>query len=490
MPPTENNRRIPTEQERLSRLRSMAEPTSPAMGFEAVPEDAQTEHAYVPGVVHVVLKEGVDGREVMRQLADENEEAEHVSALRSLVSEHNMTRVEASFDVEVPGLEREENPPPGRERYLTLYFPPDQDVSVISRKLRETGLVESALPSPQIIPSSSPLEEPMMTENEEPQWYIKRCKADRAWKLKGGDEFFSGKGVVLADLDWGFHIDHQEFDGRIKLTRNTISGTAFVEDNAGHTVSHGTAVLGLLGAGCNGVQMTGFAFGADLWAIQADNGTGLLPPFQSWRAAIDFVRRADSQGRPKVICLEAETANHCNIESEPMINQAIRDAIAADVVVCVPAGNGNKNAGRNAAKEEFPATESILVGATIFNADAGINRKAGFSNWGHRVVVSAPGDPNNDLTACARGDDNDKYDNFGGTSGATPKVAGAVALMLEANPQLKHGEIRDILKATGTPITDADETREETLIGTFLNVEAAVAEALNRVPVPLVVVPS
>lgn len=489
MPPTQNNRRIPTEEERLSRLRSMVDPMPPAMGgLGLAPEDAPPPEVYVPGVVHVVVKEGADGREIMRQLTEPQEGEEHVSALRELLNEHEMTGVEASFDVEVPGLEREENPPPGRERYLTFYFAPHQNISLIARKLRETDLIESAVPSPQIIPSCSPLGEPMMTENDDRLWYIKRCKVDLAWKLKGQNEFFSGQGVVVADLDWGFRTHHQEFDGRIERRHNAISGTTSIQDNAGHTISHGTAVLALLGAGANGVGMSGFAFGADLWAIQADNGMNQLPPFQSWWFAIDFVRRTDSNGRRKVICIEAETADHFNIESEPMINQAIRDAIAAGIVVCVPAGNGNKDAGRDAAGNEFPPTESILVGATVFNADDTINRKAGFSNWGRRVVVSAPGDPNNDFTACAEGDD--EYDNFGGTSGAAPKVAGAVALMLEANPQLTHAEIRDILNATGTPITDADETNEATLIGTFLNVEAAVAEALNRVPVPLVVVPT
>ena len=143
------------------------------------------------------------------------------------------------------------------------------------------------------------------------------------------------------------------------------------------------------------------------------------------------------------------------------------------MVVCVPAGNGDRNAGLNLAGNPIEETGSILVGATRFAEDAA-NRKAITSNWGPRVVVSAPGDPTNDIT-CSSEDDDD-YRDFGGPSGATPKVAGAVALMLEANPQLTHAEIRDILNATGTPITDP-ETKP---IGTFLNVHAAVCEALRR----------
>jgi subtilisin family serine protease len=474
-PPAEYDRRIRTDEERLSRLRSMAKPAPPAMGLESTVEDAETEKSYVPGVVHVVVKEGVDGRKIARQLTESHETDEYVSALRSLLNEHEMVRVEASFDFRPPGLEPEENPPPGRERYLTLYFPPDQNISLISKKLRETGLIESAVPSPKIIPSSGPLGEPMLgvtVMSQEPQWYIKRVKADLGWQLAGPNQFFSGQGVVLADLDWGFLTTHEDFAGRIKKRYHAISGLDSVDDNSGGTISHGTAVLGLLGAGVNGVGMSGFAFGADLWAIQADNGLGLLAPFQSWVSAIEFVRLTNSNGRRKVICLEAETADSCNIESEPIVNKAIRDAIDAGIVVCVPAGNGNRDAGRDVANNEFTPTGSILVGATIFDHDPTVNRKAGFSNWGPRVVVSAPGDPFNDISTCAQG--NNKYDNFGGTSGATPKVAGTVALMLEANPQLTHAQIRNILNVTGTLIADADDDHK---VGTFLNVSAAIAEA-------------
>lgn len=476
----DNDRQIPTAKERLSRLIG-GEPRKPETSQKgATLHDPETRNSFVPGVVHVVLREGIDGRLIANRWADAKERAKFgrdFSFLRKLLKEHELVNIEATFDFTPPGLTPEKNPPAGRERYLTLYFKAHEDTRLISYKLRNTKLIEYAVPVSTLVPPRSPLNEPLMSRQvhgQGSQWYIERCNANSGWELKGAGQFFSGQGVVVADLDWGFYTGHQEFEDHLERTYNSITGGTYVNSNMGGTIYHGTAVLALLGAASNGRGMSGFAYGADLWAIQADDGQGHSPPFRSWLAAIDYVRLADSDNRPKVICLECETGDYGNIESDPAINQAIRDAIAAGVVVCVPAGNGNRDAGLDRCGDPITPTDSILVGATIFDADPAINRKCASSNWGPRIVVSAPGDPDNDITAGP--DARDHYLHFGATSGATPKVAGTVALMLEANPQLTHAEIREILHSTGTPITDAGPTP----IGTFLNTREAIREALRR----------
>jgi subtilisin family serine protease len=303
------------------------------------------------------------------------------------------------------------------------------------------------------------------------QWYVQRCRVDRAWNPKHSVQGVSGKGVVVADIDWGFRTSHQELKRRIELTYNSIDGTKNVRQ--GCRQYHGTAVLGILGAEASGVGMVGFAYEANLWAIQAANDFETDPKF--WFAAIDYVRRADSKGRRKVVCLEGGTSGNFNVEMDIAINKAIRDAIACGVAVCVAAGNGTHDAGLDDKGNPFCETGSILVGATVFDPEETVNKRASFSNWGARVVVSAPGDMGNDVS-CSSGADNGYLNKFGGTSGATPKVAGVVALMLEANPGLAHSEIRDILRATGSHITNAKSKP----IGTFLNAEAAVCEARSR----------
>ncbi len=358
-------------------------------------------------------------------------------------------------------------------RFVTFHLPEEINVESLSEQLREFPQVRRAIPVPKSAPPSTPLDEPFVTRTDElvkikgieNQWYLPRCGVDRAW-----DQFkVSGNGVIIADLDWGFRISHQELVARISLTYNSINNSSRVSEGNIESISHGTAVLGLAGADDNGLGMAGIAFGATFWAIRAEDGLQEAAP-KSWVDAINFVRTTDSGELRKVIILEVQTSKGGNYEMVPSVNQAIIEAISDDIVVCVAAGNGNLDAGIDHQGNPISETGSILVGATMYHPTE--NRRASFSNWGGRVVVSAPGDLEHDVTCSSRVDFG--YRNkFGGTSGATPKVAGTIALMLEANPLLTHHQIKEILRKTGTPVI----TEVSKPVGTFLNAERAVLEA-------------
>ena len=69
------------------------------------------------------------------------------------------------------------------------------------------------------------------------------------------------------------------------------------------------------------------------------------------------------------------------------------------------------------------------------------------------------------------------YTQISGTSMATPFAAGVVALMLDADPTLTPGEIREILRATATPMPGYDEFQ----VGAgYINSYAAVDSVLHR----------
>jgi subtilisin family serine protease len=63
---------------------------------------------------------------------------------------------------------------------------------------------------------------------------------------------------------------------------------------------------------------------------------------------------------------------------------------------------------------------------------------------------------------------------FGGTSGATAKVAGVVALMLEKNDRLTPQEIRTILMGLNRHVVDQGAN-----VGTLLDANKAVCEAIG-----------
>ncbi len=363
---------------------------------------------------------------------------------------------------------------PRLSSYVRLKFPAGTSASEVISALKELPEVRRAVVVPRAAPPQVPTD-PLIGPNGpgvsvnaagiQSQWYLHRTRVPQAWNHT------LGNGVVIADVDWGFRTSHQDLGSAIEITFNAVDGTA--EVTQGPSRGHGTAVLGIAGARADGTGIAGYAPESTLWAIQADSGTGPQIFDEPWAEAIDFVARTDSGGRPKVIVVEIESARGGNYEQVPSVHRAIRAAIAHGCIVCVAAGNGDRPVRLDDDDHPFDPTGSILVGATAFHESE--NRRAPFSNFGRRIVVSAPGDLSHDVT-CGSLSDRGYRNGFGGTSGAAPKVAGTIALMLSVNPNLKHDEVREILATTGSAITQ-DQGKP---IGVFLNAEAAVAEARNR----------
>jgi subtilisin family serine protease len=332
------------------------------------------------------------------------------------------------------------------------------------------GFIPAAFPTDPLLGGTDQLASDPVTATEF-QWYLFRCAVDRAWGR------VTGKGVVIADVDAGFFPQHQDLAAKVELNHahNSFDGSSDV--TAGAQTDHGTAVLGLAGAASNNLGIVGVAFDADLWPIQTDAGKGAKKPGDPVANAIDWVIGEKSGGRRVVINVESQTDTMGNCEQAPAVNAAIRHAISQGFVVCVAAGNGDRDAGIADDGSAIPPTGSILVGATAYhptsNPRAAVGGEA--SNWGPRIVVSAPGDRNHDVT-CDTGPIDSYRNNFGGTSGAAAKVAGVIALMLEANPRLTHEQVKEILVRTGSPLpTDKP-------IGVFLNADGAVAAAFGAAP--------
>jgi subtilisin family serine protease len=455
----------------------------------SLPPGAVPPSAFEPGIVEVEFREGVRPQIMPATAGAPSTIASpagvNLGGLNQILQLYQLERAESSFQIseheatQAQAVAQQQGVAvPNLGNFVTLHFPEDADTQRIAQELSRLPAVERAVAVPKAIPPQTPLNEPLVgTSGQvvlnpvtglENQWYIYRCRANNAWSMA------SGNGVVIADIDWGYRTSHQDLATRLDLNHayNAYDGGSNV--STGGSVSHGTAVMGIAGGADNDLGMCGIAFGATLWPVQADSGPGTALGGNSWARAIDWVRTADSSGRRKVINLEVQTGSFGNYEMVPSVNAAIRTAIAHGIVVCVAAGNGDRDAGIDDSGSPIPETGSILVGATEYHATQ--NRRAGFSNFGQRIVVCAPGDASHDLT-CSSSSDSAYRNGFGGTSGATPKVAGTAALILEANPNLTHAEIRTILNATGSEvITDAGKP-----VGSFLNAEAAVRAAVRPI---------
>jgi len=139
---------------------------------------------------------------------------------------------------------------------------------------------------------------------------------------------------------------------------------------------------------------------------------------------------------------------------EPAITQLITDAISQGITVVVAAGNQAcattyfngvqtrmSNCTQATMPKSFPGSLAIPGLITVGAIGRDLTRNS-YSNYGSFVDVVAPG---TDVATLYPWGPN-AY--FGGTSAATPMVAGIVALMKQASPNLTPAEIQAVLQAT------------------------------------------
>ncbi len=160
-------------------------------------------------------------------------------------------------------------------------------------------------------------------------------------------------------------------------------------------------------------------------------------------------------GGARVICLSLGST-----QRSETIDNAIADAVEAGVVVVAAAGNEGDDT------KHYPAASPgvLAVGA--------IDHRRRLPTWTSRgpwVHLMAPGD---DLLLPSG---EDGYQTFKGTSWPCAIVSGAVALLLQADPQMTPSSVREILVDTAQVI-DSDLGTEG---GRVLDVYAAVRRVLT-----------
>ncbi|MDX1458724.1 MAG: S8 family serine peptidase, partial [Marinobacter sp.] len=118
---------------------------------------------------------------------------------------------------------------------------------------------------------------------------------------------------------------------------------------------------------------------------------------------------------------------------------AVRGAIEDGVTFVVAAGNDDADACDGSPNR---VDEAVTVGSTTRE-----DQRSSFSNYGTCVDVFAPG---SDITGAWYQSDT-QTNTISGTSMASPHVAGAAALILDAQPTLQPAEVFNLLLDSATP---------------------------------------
>ena len=305
-----------------------------------------------------------------------------------------------------------------------------------------------------------------------PEWGVAKIGAPAAWS-RGID----GTGVTIGVVDTGLDADHPAIKGHYRGTNadGTQSNDYNWFDPLNHAAKpfddgeHGTHVGGTSAGGTDGHQI-GVAPGAKLIAAKAINGAGYNTSDATLKALQWMLAPTRTDGTAPDPTKGADVINNSWGSANPddLFLESFNALKAAGIEVVSAAGNEGPREGSVSAPGSYPGFLSVAAS----NARDGI---ASFSSRGPSKFakpedmvpnVAAPGA--NVMSSIPGG----KYEGMSGTSMASPHVAGAVALLLQANPQATHDQIVKALESTAT---DIDRPGPDTAAGYGrINVNAAI----------------
>ena len=260
-----------------------------------------------------------------------------------------------------------------------------------------------------------------------PPWGLDRID-QRSLPLNRGYRYQqTGAGVTAFVIDTGIRATHTEFGGRVSSGPSFLSGSPDLRCVGGH----GTHVAGTVGG-----QTYGVAKDVSLVPVRVLDcvGSGNVSDVI---AGIDWAVQHKPAGR-SVINLSLGGGVSGALDS------AVAAATRAGIPVVVAAGNGDRFGNPEDACLTSPARAPSAI--TVAASDR-YDRRAWFSNYGSCVDVFAPGV---DITSAYVDSDTATLTDSG-TSMAAPHVAGIVAQIFQARPDLTPSAVTAQLLAAATP---------------------------------------
>jgi serine protease AprX len=295
-----------------------------------------------------------------------------------------------------------------------------------------------------------------------------------------------GAGVGIAIVDSGILGSHPDFAGRVAAnykivcstpglinteTETCFGPTLFVPATDTDTTSgHGTHVSGI--AAGDGSQsegrFAGVAPGATLYGYSTGEAISVLFAAEAWQHILE--NNDSLEVSIRVANNSFGDAGGTAYDPESIFVKLPNALVASGVSMVFAAGNdgGDGSADMLSSMAKNP-TPGVITAASYNDDNSGTRdgQLSDFSSRGEQGVpvnypdLSAPGDT---ITAacltvqpvCATGLDIEAapfYSTISGTSMASPHIAGAVALLYQARPNLTPAQVEDVIQDTAHKFT-------------------------------------
>ncbi|MEB3278922.1 MAG: S8 family serine peptidase [Lyngbya sp.] len=311
---------------------------------------------------------------------------------------------------------------------------------------------------------------------------------EQAWDITRGV-----RSVAIAIADDSVDLNHPDFQGMGKIVAPLdLKGRDLLPMPEAASDNHGTACAGVALAEENGRGIVGVAPGCALMAIRT---TGYLDD----ESVEQIFNWAIQKGAAVISCSWGASAVYFPLslrQSAAITKAAKQGRKGKGCVIIFAAGNANRPINGILNEQGWPnnviqgqvkwlAGFAVHPDVIAVSACNSLNQKSAYSNWGTGISLCAPsnnappgmwlpetgyiGTPptirsalqglgvfTTDRMGAAGYDQSDFTPYFGGTSSATPVVAGVAGLILSANPDLTAQDVRRILEQTADKIVDPD----------------------------------
>ena len=281
-----------------------------------------------------------------------------------------------------------------------------------------------------------------------------------------------GSGIRIGIIDDGIDLTHPDFVGNLDTTndRDFIGNDNDPSAMASFDDFHGTSCAGVAGArgnnnlGVSGVAPLSTLVGLRLITSQSSSTDAQEAAAMGWRN--DIIQVKSNSWGPSDDGRTLISERPGNLMLAALANATATGRDGKGTIFVWAGGNGGDSTDRDHSNYDGYANSIHTIAVAASNSDG---KRSVYSEKGANLIVCAPSDGTTSQLAItttdlvgklgyntSTGNSGNYANDFGGTSSATPVVAGAVALMLEKNPDLGWRDVQEILIRSAFKISPTD----------------------------------